>query len=76
MSVGKEISESNLKSVRDSTSMDKNELIKLSKKYRKRMEEEAKALNFEAAAEFRDRLIDIKNQLKDMEIEGSRKKGK
>ena len=40
------------------------------------MEEEAKALNFEAAAEFRDRLIDIKNQLKDMEIEGSRKKGK
>lgn len=76
MSVGKEISESDLKSVRDSTSMDKNELIKLSKKYRKRMEEEAKALNFEAAAEFRDRLIDIKNQLKDMEIEGSRKKGK
>lgn len=76
MSVGKEISESNLKSVRDSTSMDKNELIKLSKKYRKRMEEEAKALNFEAASEFRDRLIDIKNQLKDMEIEGSRKKGK
>lgn len=76
MSVGKEISESDLKSVRDSTSMDKNELIKLSKKYRKRMEEEAKALNFEAAAEFRDRLIDIKNQLKDMEIEGSRKKEK
>lgn len=76
MSVGKEISESDLKSVRDSTSMDKNELIKLSKKYRKRMEEEAKALNFEAAAEFRDRLIDIKNQLKDMEIEGSREKGK
>ncbi len=76
MSVGKEISESDLKSVRYSTSMDKNELIKLSKKYRKRMEEEAKALNFEAAAEFRDRLIDIKNQLKDMEIEGSRKKGK
>lgn len=76
MSVGKEISESDLKSVRDSTSMDTNELIKLSKKYRKRMEEEAKALNFEAAAEFRDRLIDIKNQLKDMEIEGSRKKGK
>jgi excinuclease ABC subunit B len=39
------------------------------------MESAAEDLNFEVAAEYRDRLIEIKNQLRDLEIDKQERNG-
>ena len=47
--------------------MSKKELEKLTKELHKKMSAAAAELNFELAAELRDKLIELKKQLHDME---------
>lgn len=75
MSITKEIAESDKKSIRSFEDMDSDELKKLGEKYKKKMESAAEDLNFEVAAEYRDRLIEIKNQLRDLEIDKQERNG-
>ena len=51
---------------RDAEEMTQEELEKHIKEVKKKMEKAAADLNFEAAAEYRDRLIELKNMLRDM----------
>ncbi len=74
MSVSKAIAEESAHGIRSAEDMDFDELKKLSEKYKKKMEEAAADLNFEVAAEYRDRLIEIKNQLRDAEVEKSERR--
>ncbi len=54
--------------------MDSKELSALIEKTKKKMEREAADLNFEAAAQYRDRIIEWKNMLRDMLVtEGNKK---
>ncbi len=73
MSVSKALAEESSASIRDAEDLDYEELKKLSDKYKKKMQEAASELNFEVAAEYRDRLIEIKNQLRDADVEKSEK---
>jgi excinuclease ABC subunit B len=73
MSVSKAIAEESALGIRSAEDMDFDELKKLSDKYKKKMQEAASELNFEVAAEYRDRLIEIKNQLRDADVEKSEK---
>lgn len=73
MSVSKALAEESSASLRDAEDLDYEELKKLSDKYKKKMQEAASELNFEVAAEYRDRLIEIKNQLRDADVEKSEK---
>ena len=52
---------------KDPESMSKKELEKLTKELHKKMNAAAAELNFELAAELRDKLIELKKQLHDME---------
>lgn len=70
MSVSKEIAHAEKKALRDAADPDPEELSKLSVEYEKKMKEAASALNFEVAAEYRDRMIEIKNQMRDRRIRG------
>lgn len=70
MSVSKEIAHAEKKALRDAADPDPEELSKLSVEYEKKMKEAAAALNFEVAAEYRDRMIEIKNQMRDRRIRG------
>ena len=47
--------------------MDRQELEKLAKELTKKMRQAAAELNFEEAAKLRDRMIEIKKMLLDME---------
>ena len=51
---------------KDPESMSVAELEKLIKKLEKQMKKAAAELNFEAAAELRDKMIELKKQLNDM----------
>ncbi len=70
MSVSKEIAHAEKKALKDEADPDPEELSKLSVEYEKKMKEAASALNFEVAAEYRDRMIEIKNQMRDRRIRG------
>lgn len=52
---------------KDPESMDEKELNKLIKELTKKMHQAAAELNFEAAAELRDRMVEVKKRLLDME---------
>ena len=54
--------------------MDSKELSALIEKTKKKMEREAADLNFEAAAQYRDRIIEWKNMLRDMLVTEGEKK--
>ena len=51
---------------KDPESMSEKELTKLIADVEKKMKKAAAELNFEAAAEYRDKLIELKNFLRDM----------
>lgn len=70
MSVSKEIAHAEKKALRDEADPDPEELSKLSSEYEKKMKEAASALDFEVAAEYRDRMIEIRNQMRDLRIKG------
>ena len=52
---------------KDPESMDEKELKKLAKELEKKMRQAAAELNFEEAASLRDRMIEVKKMLLDME---------
>ncbi|MFN2925976.1 excinuclease ABC subunit UvrB [Lachnospiraceae bacterium YH-ros2228] len=54
--------------------MDLSELQELADKYKKKMDDAAADLNFEIAAEYRDRLIEVKNMLRDLEVDQADRK--
>ena len=51
---------------KDPESMNKSELTKLVAEIQKKMESAAADLNFEAAAEYRDKMVELKNMLRDL----------
>ncbi|MCI9134328.1 MAG: excinuclease ABC subunit UvrB, partial [Lachnospiraceae bacterium] len=66
ISISKEIAQEELRFEKDPESMSKKELEKLIADIDKKMKKAAAELNFEAAAQLRDQMIELKNQLRDM----------
>ncbi len=65
ISISKEVAKEEMQFARDPEEMDREELEKTIEKIKKKMEKAAAELNFEAAAEYRDKLIELKNMLQD-----------
>ncbi len=66
ISISKEVAKEEITMEKDAEEMSKDELEKHIKEIKKKMEKAAGDLNFEAAAEYRDRLIQLKEMLRDM----------
>ncbi|MDD3362396.1 MAG: excinuclease ABC subunit UvrB [Hespellia sp.] len=66
ISISKKVAAEELQMEKDPESMSREELEKLVKDVTKHMKKVAAELNFEAAAELRDKLIEIKTQLNNM----------
>ena len=69
IAVSKQVAAEEKDMERQPEEMTVDELKKYIDKIRVKMEKAAADLNFEAAAEYRDRMIELKNMLRDMEIE-------
>ncbi len=67
ISISKEIAKEEEKLTKDPESMSKKELEKLIKDIDKKMKKAAAELNFEAAAELRDKMLELKIHLSDIE---------
>ena len=67
ISISKKVATEEMKLEKDPESMSVAELEKLIKKLEKQMKKAAAELNFEAAAELRDKLIELKKHLNEME---------
>lgn len=67
ISLSKEVAKEEMKFEKDPESMDKKELEKLVEEVAKKMRKVAAELNFEAAAELRDKMISLKKLLQSME---------
>ncbi len=67
ISVSKKVAQEEMNFRKDPESMDRKELTKLVGDIQKKMQKAATDLNFEAAAEYRDKMIELKNMLRDME---------
>ncbi len=63
ISISKKVAASEMQMDKDPESMSKKELEKLAKDVEKHMKKAAAELNFEAAAELRDKLIELRTQL-------------
>ena len=68
IAVSKQVATEEKNMERQPEEMSADELKKYINKIRDKMEKAATDLNFEAAAEYRDRMIELKNMLRDMEI--------
>ena len=66
ISISKKVAAEELKMEKDPESMSRKELEKLVRDLEKQMKKAAAELNFEVAAELRDKLIDLKKMLNDM----------
>ena len=66
ISVSRKVAASELQMEKDPESMSEKELQKLIKELEKQMKKAAADLNFEAAAELRDKLIELKKTLKEI----------
>ena len=66
ISISKKVAAEELRLEKDPESMSEKELTKLIKDVEKKMKKAAAELNFEAAAELRDKLIELKKILHDM----------
>ncbi|MDD6380495.1 MAG: excinuclease ABC subunit UvrB [Lachnospiraceae bacterium] len=69
IAVSKQVAAEEKDMERQPEEMSVDELKKYIGKIRDKMQKAATDLNFEAAAEYRDRMIELKNMLRDMEIE-------
>ncbi len=69
ISISKVIAKEEIKFEKDPESMDREELKKLIEKVQKQMKKAAADLNFEAAAELRDKMIELKTRLHDLDEE-------
>ena len=67
ISISKVIAKEELKFEKDPESMDRKELEKLIAKIQKQMKQAAADLNFEMAAELRDKMVELKKKLKELE---------
>lgn len=67
ISISKVIAKEELRFEKDPESMDRKELEKLVGDVQKKMKQAAADLNFEAAAELRDKMVELKKQLADMD---------
>ncbi len=63
------IAKEEMKFEKDPESMSRQELEKLIKDVEKQMKKAAADLNFEAAAELRDRMVELKGKLRDFDKE-------
>ena len=66
ISISREIAKEELRFEKDPESMDKKELEKLIEQVSKKMKQAAAELDFETAAELRDKMIQLKKQLRDL----------
>ncbi len=69
ISISKEIAKEEMQFEKDPESMNRKELEKLVGQVQKKMKQAAADLNFEAAAELRDKMAELKKQLEQMEEE-------
>jgi excinuclease ABC subunit B len=67
ISISKKVAQEEIEFKKDPESMSKKELEKLIKDVTKKMEKAAAELNFEAAVELRDKMIELKNMLRDLD---------
>ena len=67
ISISKVIAKEEISFEKDPESMSREELEKLIAKVQKKMKQAAADLNFEAAAELRDKMTELKRQLADMD---------
>ena len=67
ISISKKVAQEELEFSKDPESMSRKELEKLIREVTKKMEKAAAELNFEAAAELRDKMIALKEQLRDID---------
>ncbi|MBR1623841.1 MAG: UvrB/UvrC motif-containing protein, partial [Pseudobutyrivibrio sp.] len=63
ISISKEIAHKEMQFKKDPEEMDKQELEKLVADIQKKMQKAAAELNFEAAAEYRDKMVELKNMM-------------
>ena len=67
IAVSKAVAETEMKLEKDPESMNRKELTKLIAKVEKQMRAAAAELNFEQAAELRDKMIELKKNLDDLD---------
>ena len=67
IAISKKVATDEVKYAKDPESMSKKELEKTIAEIQKKMQKAAAELNFEAAAEYRDKMITLKNMLRDIE---------
>ena len=67
ISISKKVAKSEMDFKKEPESMNRTELEKLIADIQKKMNKAAAELNFEAAAEYRDKMVELKNMLRDME---------
>ncbi|MDY3274250.1 MAG: excinuclease ABC subunit UvrB [Agathobacter sp.] len=66
IAISKKVAAEEMNFAKDPESMSRKELEKLIADIQKKMQKAATELNFEAAAEYRDKMISLKNMLRDM----------
>ena len=66
ISISKKVAQESMNFEKDPESMNRKELEKLVKDVTKKMQKAAAELNFEAAAQLRDQMIELKNMLQDL----------
>ncbi|MBP5385633.1 MAG: excinuclease ABC subunit UvrB [Lachnospiraceae bacterium] len=66
ISISKEIAKEEMRFEKDPESMDRKELEKLIAQVKKKMQQAAAELDFETAAELRDKMLSLRKQLEDM----------
>ena len=66
ISVSKKVAKEEMNFKKDPESMNRDELTKLIADIQKKMQKAAADLNFEAAAEYRDKMVELKGMLRDM----------
>ena len=66
IAISKKVAADEVKYAKDPESMSKKELEKTIAEIQKKMQKAATELNFEAAAEYRDKMITLKNMLRDL----------
>ena len=69
ISISKKVAKEEQQFAKDPESMSNKELDKLIAEVKKKMERAAADLNFEAAAELRDRMVELKGKLRDFDKE-------
>ena len=67
IAISKKVAADEMEFDKDPESMSQKELEKLIADIQKKMKKAAAELNFEAAAEYRDKMVSLKNMLRDIE---------